>query len=440
MMRTKLMERNRRADDMKYDQLLLQDIVIFYEVDLTEDRIVHVKKGVESIAQADTTPFSKIIAFVTNTYILPKCRIKFAKTLHTDYLIEQYMEGNRDFRMQFASKELSTDYRWYTEIIQLVKNPANHHIMAMLSVRDIHEQKLRELAIENAARRDVLTSLYNRAFLKTSVEKFLHKADPESHTAALIILDLDNFKQANDIYGHIYGDQLLCKTARILSRIFPRDTVSRLGGDEFIIFIRRLSSIHLLRSRMQRLGTTICDMLRDKDQLFQISASIGAAIYPQHGTTYEELYAHADEAQYQAKRTGKNNHCIYGEYEPVSAPTNFIGPEWLLDEISDAIYVCDVQTDELLYVNRTMADWYDLNPRDIKGRFCYELLFHAKTPCRFCPRRHIHDTEVYTREKDVLIHVHPHHMLLKTKLVQWNGRAAQLEVLIDLSRTIRHKE
>ncbi len=434
------MDKNQRADDIKYDQLLLRAIVLFYEVDHTEDRIINVAKGVESISDANTTPFSKILAFVTNNYVLPKCRIQFARILHTDYLIEQYARGTHDFRIQFASREFSPDYRWYTEIIQLVKDPANNHIMAMLSVRDIHEQKLRELAIENAARRDVLTSLYNRAYLKTAVEKFLRKAEPASHKAALIILDLDNFKQANDIYGHIYGDQLLCKTARILSRIFPRDTVSRLGGDEFIIFIHQLSSIRLLRNRMQKLRQTIGELLCDKDRLFQLSASIGTALYPQHGTTYELLYAHADEAQYQSKRTGKNNCCIYGEYEPVSAPTNFIGPEWLLDEISDAIYVCDIQTDEILYVNRTMADWYDLNRQELKGHTCYELLFHKKEACSFCPRQHIRGTEVYAREKEILLHGQSHHMLLKTKMVQWNGRAAQLEVLIDLTKTIKRQK
>ena len=422
---------------MQYNSLLLQDIAIFYEVDLTEDRIIHIKRGVRSTQNSDTVPFSKIIAEVTNLYILPKCRVKFARMLNIEHLIEQFDEGATELTIEFASKEMTGSYRWYKEIIQLLRDSMNGHIMAMLSVRDIHEQKARELSIEKAAHRDPLTNLLNRGYMKSTIESFLKTADPSSQRAALIILDLDNFKQVNDTYGHIYGDQLLCAVAEVLSKVFPRDLVGRLGGDEFILFMRRLSSEKVLQKRLQRLQTSIHTLLGQAEAPLQLSASVGAALYPVHGTAYTQLYAHADQAQYQAKRSGKNTFCIYDDDMPMlaaAAPTNFISPEWLLDEISDGIYVCDTETNMLLYVNQTMAKWFDIDRSQISGSTkCYEAILCRSSMCPNCPRPQVQDSALYVRERTISIHGRPRRLLLKTKIVQWNGRTAQLEVLVDLT-------
>ena len=281
-----------------------------------------------------------------------------------------------------------------------------------------------------------MTGLYNRGAIQDVVEDYTKKAKRRD-MAALLIIDLDNFKMANDTYGHSYGDRVLCQVARTLEEIFPKAAIGRLGGDEYIVFMEHLSSKDVLNSLMERLCDELYVLLGDVKCVYRLSASVGAAIYAVHGSSYAELYEHADEAQYQAKRTGKNSCLIYGEYNKTASTAKFVGPEWLLDEISEAIYVCDALTNEVLYVNRAMMEWFDLDREKLRGRTCYEGIMHRREPCERCPRKYIHNTDLFAREKEMMLHGEMRHFLLKTKLVQWNGRAAQLEVIMDLTRTIR---
>lgn len=417
-----------------YDDFLLQEVALFYEVDLTADRIIRICKGSESTENADTTPFSAIISMVAKTYIREDCREELLQGLDVHRLIRCYNSGRRELALEFVSNEMTGSDRWYDEKIRLLANPHDGHIMALLYVRDIHEQKQRELMIEQEAKRDSLTGLYNRGAVREIVEEYIRSAAGRRDMAAMLIIDLDNFKMANDTYGHSYGDKVLCLVARLLERLFPKAAVGRFGGDEYIVFLENLSSKDVLNSLMEHLCHELYILLGDVKCVYRLSASVGAAIYAVHGTTYTELYEHADEAQYQAKRTGKNSCYIYGEYNKTSSAAKFVGPEWLLDEISEAIYVCDALTNEILYVNKAMMEWFDLDREQLRGRACYEGILRRSEPCDNCPRRHIYNAGLYAREKDIVIHGELRHVLLKTKLVQWNGRSAQLEIIMDITQ------
>ena len=422
-----------------YDDFLLQGVALLYEVDLTANRIVRIRKGSESTENADEASFSEIIAMVAKNYIREDCRELLLRGLDVDRLIHCYESGRYEFNLEFVSNEMTGMDRWYSEKIRLLSNPQNEHIMALLYVRDIHEQKQRELMIEQEAKKDSLTGLYNRGAVQEIVENYVCSADGHRDMAAMLIIDLDNFKMANDTYGHSYGDKVLCMVARLLERFFPKAAVGRFGGDEYIVFLENLSSKDVLNSLMEHLCDELYVLLGDVKCVYRLSASVGAAIYAAHGTTYTELYDHADEAQYQAKRTGKNGCYIYGEYNKTSSAAKFVGPEWLLDEISEAIYVCDALTNEILYVNKAMMEWFDLEREQLRGRTCYEGILHRREPCGNCPRRQIYKSGLYAREKDILIHGEKRHVLLKTKLVQWNGRSAQLEIIMDITQKSNQK-
>ena len=129
---------------------------------------------------------------------------------------------------------------------------------------------------------------------------------------AVLILDLDNFKNVNDTLGHASGDNLLLQvTNRLVAQVREEDTVARLGGDEFLLLVAAITAEEVVVSLIDRLLKSLtAPFLVDGQELF-VSASIGAAFYPIDGENAETLIKHADIAMYQAKKQGKNNYCLF---------------------------------------------------------------------------------------------------------------------------------
>lgn len=179
---------------------------------------------------------------------------------------------------------------------------------------NIRDQKKNELALQERAERDALTELYNRGTAQLLIDDFL-AAETEKKSEALhamLMIDLDDFKQINDQLSHAFGDAVLSEVASIIQNAFRReDIVSRIGGDEFVALIKHIDS----ETAIEVLSKRLCDLV---DRTFEadgkelrLSISIGIALYPQHGKTFDALYHAADIANYHAKAKGKNQHFVY---------------------------------------------------------------------------------------------------------------------------------
>ena len=132
------------------------------------------------------------------------------------------------------------------------------------------------------------------------------------HTLALLIFDLDNFKQVNDTLGHHAGDELLRRIAQQILQVFRRDDfTARLGGDEFAVILRNTPSSDEVNHLCKKLVDSFSKPTRIGEHDFFVTASIGLALYPEHGQDAHELARHADSAMYQAKQAGKNTFAIF---------------------------------------------------------------------------------------------------------------------------------
>ena len=130
-------------------------------------------------------------------------------------------------------------------------------------------------------------------------------------TAAIIFVDIDDFKQVNDTMGHVVGDDVICWFAKRVLGVFRHtDIVARYGGDEFVVFVNGISREDL-RKRLQQLCDGFRYPYRNGDVEYAVSGSIGAAMYPEDGESYLQLLDCADSALYEAKRQGKNCFVIY---------------------------------------------------------------------------------------------------------------------------------
>lgn len=186
----------------------------------------------------------------------------------------------------------------------------------MLSEIEKRDRNLldRQKQLYHLANYDSLTKLPNRALFNDRLEQALHRASRTGEQLAVVFIDLDDFKNINDTHGHRIGDQLLQEAAaRLAAGTRVDDTLARLGGDEFIVFIQDIKTAdNALRVAGKYLKSLYQNYQIDGKRLF-VSASIGVAIYPEHGEQVEVLMKNADLAMYLAKETGKNSLALFTE-------------------------------------------------------------------------------------------------------------------------------
>ncbi len=173
----------------------------------------------------------------------------------------------------------------------------------------IHDKDHRELV--HNAQIDALTDIYNKEHTQTAIDDFLANAQTDM-LHAFLIMDIDKFKHVNDTYGHAAGDQILQQVGQFLKREFrDNDIIGRIGGDEFVVFMKNISSREAATWRVQNMVCHIRSIKQPAIDGNVITLSVGVAFCPEHGTQFDELYRNADKALYQAKRGGRNNFSVY---------------------------------------------------------------------------------------------------------------------------------
>jgi diguanylate cyclase (GGDEF)-like protein len=160
---------------------------------------------------------------------------------------------------------------------------------------------------DHQARHDSLTGLPNRTLLLDRLDEAVDGARRDGETTALLMLDLDHFKDVNDTLGHQVGDRLLEVVGdRVRDAVRPQDTVARLGGDEFAVVLPRVHDVDAATEVAERVRAALAEPFHLEGVMLEVEASIGMALFPAHGTSPAELMQRADIAMYQAKdeRTG----------------------------------------------------------------------------------------------------------------------------------------
>lgn len=183
---------------------------------------------------------------------------------------------------------------------------------------DITPQKQHQAELESIAHFDALTHLPNRVLFADRLDQALLQCERRKGLLAVVYLDLDGFKAVNDSHGHAVGDALLVQLAqRMRFAVREGDSIARLGGDEFVAVLVDLESEQACLPVLERLLTAASEPVQlaanGQAVVLKVSASIGAALYPQHGRTGNDLMRVADAAMYRAKLQGKNRYCIYAE-------------------------------------------------------------------------------------------------------------------------------
>ena len=225
--------------------------------------------------------------------------------------LDEFRKGKSYKEMEFRLSDAEGRYRWcrIRASAQFDANGQPSRVIAMLA--DVDKQKRASEALQYQAERDELTRLYNRRTARRLIDSILDQSDGNG-LRALLILDVDDFKQINDNRGHMFGDRVLKNVADILSGQFRgEDVLSRIGGDEFLIFMTSIPDAATVKRRMSMVLESIQDMFKEEGILCHPTCSIGAAFHPMDGLDFPALFERADLAMYAAKGKGKSRCQVY---------------------------------------------------------------------------------------------------------------------------------
>lgn len=212
--------------------------------------------------------------------------------------LEESGQWTGEFWLRDKKGAIQTTWASVTRVDQS-EITTNHFI---LSMSDFNERKSQEELLRHNAGHDALTGLPNRLLLADRFKVAISTASRNNQRFGCFFLDLDKFKPVNDLYGHAVGDRVLQIIAhRMESIVRSIDTVTRIGGDEFILIIQGLNTVDEYINLAERLVREISIPIDIGSCLLYVGASVGIAIYPDHGSSIEQLLSASDAAMYEAK-------------------------------------------------------------------------------------------------------------------------------------------
>ena len=216
----------------------------------------------------------------------------------TEYIIEENQDGVRDF-LQLIKRPVYDEDGRISGIIALINNVTDYQLLKM--------------ELEKRAKTDALTGLLNKSAAQDLIHMMMSNYQKEGDRSALLMIDVDHFKDINDTFGHPEGDHALAELGRIIKNSSrAADVAGRFGGDEFVIFMRNIVEPENACQLAARLQAQVASAFAGTVLDGHVSLSIGIALSPEHGLRFVDLLNAADAALYQVKRLGRGAYKVSG--------------------------------------------------------------------------------------------------------------------------------
>lgn len=291
------------------------DTLTHYTINLTTDTVESSSgKDMSGRILQDYTgeSFNGSVMKIADAVIADEYVDSFLKLYNTENLIRQFEQGNLDLVNVFHLSHPALVNMWIKVFTHISYDNTNNSIRSFIYACDVSEEYRKISSLVSSSSKDPLTGLHNRVRAKELISSYLDDME-DGEMAAFMIIDLDNFKEINDIYGHQTGDEYLMEFADALSNFLPDAYISRLGGDEFIIFLKKCPSISFVSDSALSILKIIKDANHSRITAFNTTGSIGIALAPSNGHDFESLYRNADLALYSVKNNQKDGYMFCDE-------------------------------------------------------------------------------------------------------------------------------
>ena len=312
---THTMEQERQDIFEKATEDLFENI---YEIDITHNLPANPATAAyfESLGAPPNCPIDQAMSIIAEKQIKEEYRQGYIETFSPEHILKAYAEGTEKLFYEFMISKDSEQYYWMRITARIVKLESDDSIHILVYRQNIDSEKRREQEMLLLAQTDEMTGLLTKSATRRRINELLNEY-PDEHFA-YFIFDIDNFKQANDQFGHAFGDTVIRAFTQILLDYFRKDdTLGRIGGDEFVAFVRGVDRAGATE-RAGQLSRALCRTHTNGGISWKLSASIGVALSPEHGSDAVALFKSADTALYQSKKQGKNGYTVLDETFPVS--------------------------------------------------------------------------------------------------------------------------
>ena len=282
-----------------------------YELNVTRDRPANraTEDYFESLGVPNGAPFSAALALVAEKQIKKEFRQGYLDTFLPENVLRAYEKGREMLSYEFMISQDGEHYYWMRITTRIVRWESDGSLHMLTYRQNIDAEKRREREIQKLAQTDEMTGLLT----KTATERRISQMLREDQVCfyAFFVLDIDDFKQVNDQYGHAFGDEIIRNFTQTLSRQFRKnDIIGRIGGDEFVVFVQAPDQ-DWARAKARQLVTALNKPCLSGGRSWHISASLGVAFSSARGNDYTNFYKTAERALYATKERGKNSFTFY---------------------------------------------------------------------------------------------------------------------------------
>lgn len=302
---------------LEYERLLnevtrgLYDSI--YEADITHDRPqAALQKYLRSFGAPESISYTQTVEWMAEHRVKAEHAQGYRDMFERENVIKAYRKGKTKLHYEMLYTEDGTTYFWMRITGRIFFWQTDKSIRLIAYHQNIDAEKRREAELTERAQRDGMSGLYNKTTTERLIRRYLEEKKYGEGISALLMVDVDEFKRMNDSFGHVFGDYIICEYASTLrSAVAPDDIVGRVGGDEFLVFIKDISGYEQLVVLLEELVVKLNRAITLNASSGRTSASIGVALTPPLEADFTELYKKADAALYETKRHGKNGYTIY---------------------------------------------------------------------------------------------------------------------------------
>lgn len=427
--------------------MLSEDVIAVSKVNLTKDQVEYLwGANVDTALLQTVQTYEQMYQIGFGSIHDESDLVRYEQTFGYAALLQAAEKGKSRIAMEYRYKEKSGgEVLWALMNATLTRDAQSGDLYYYSFIRDIDDKKKTELMLRKKAERDSLTGLYNKETAELMIREGLARNREHGGLCALMVMDIDNFKDINDTYGHPYGDYVLSQVGSVLANVFESSSMAgRFGGDEFIVFAAGISSMEWAFQKVRQMQAVLRQAFSAPDSAIKLSFSVGIT-FSAGVCSFEELYEQADRALYEAKQNGKDRYVVFQRQMRKPMPSaakeavireKCISEVCIMEELEELAIVADAERYQILYANSAARKALKLSEVSSGSRKCYDLIYGFSEPCSFCQKEdlcgepfNIWINEISNLKKSFMI---------KEKLIMWGKRKAHLEIFFDVEQLGRH--